>query len=111
MQIVIRCVDARQRPLFIPFIILALLMTVPVAPSRGGVLLQGFYTTADLAHPGSVPAPVPSSVDGTGADAWWDHLAKQAENLRRAGFTAVWLPSVLKGASGKSSSGYDPFDD
>jgi alpha-amylase len=59
-----------------------------------GVLLQGFFFGAD-----SRSAP------------WWTHLAKQAKELGRAGFTAVWLPPPLKGASGSSSNGYDPFDD
>ena len=31
---------------------------------------------------------------------WWDHLAAQARALSLAGFTAVWLPPVLKTASG-----------
>jgi alpha-amylase len=42
---------------------------------------------------------------------WWDHLAAQANMLRRAGFSAIWLPPPLKGASGSLSSGYDLFDD
>ena len=35
----------------------------------------------------------------------------QAHAFKQAGFTAVWIPPVLKGASGGYSSGYDPFDD
>ena len=31
--------------------------------------------------------------------------------LRRAGFSAIWLPPPLKGASGSFSDGYDTFDD
>jgi alpha-amylase len=42
---------------------------------------------------------------------WWDHLAFQANNLAINGFTAIWLPCALKGATGGYSSGYDPFDD
>jgi len=57
--------------------------------------MQGFYWDAST---------------GT-SDSWWTHLAKQANGLKRAGFTAVWIPPVLKGASGGYSNGYDPFDD
>jgi alpha-amylase len=71
-----------------------------------GVLLQGFYF-----GPGSVPG-VPSPLDGDKTiPFWWDRLAAQANMLRRAGFTAVWLPGPLKGAAGSLSNGYDVFDD
>src|SRR5262249_43736822 len=46
-----------------------------------------------------------------GGPFWWDHLAAQAHALRRAGFTAVWLPPPLKAGSGVASVGYDVFDD
>lgn len=62
--------------------------------ARGGVLMQGFYRNAN--------APNKS---------WWDNLAGKAHELRSAGFTAIWIPPVLKGASGGFSAGYDPFDD
>ena len=88
-----------------------ILSTAMPTSARAGVLLQGFYTIEDPNNPTAVPAAVPSSVDGTGDDTWWDHLAKQAADLRQAGFTAIWIPPVYKGASGKSSTGYDPFDD
>jgi len=78
--------------------------------AQAGVLLQAYYqqqggagvpTPADGAHPaGDAPA-----------DFWWDHLAKQANSLRQAGVTAVWLPPVWKGASGTFSVGFDLFDD
>jgi alpha-amylase len=55
-----------------------------------------------------VPSPAD---DGKETPWWWDHLAEQAAALRLVGFTAVWLPPVLKGASGKFSVGYDVFDD
>jgi hypothetical protein len=42
---------------------------------------------------------------------WWDHLAAQAAGFSQAGFTAIWLPPVTKGASGEASVGYDVFDD
>ena len=71
-----------------------------------GVLLQGFFF-----GPGRV-AGVPSPLDGDAAiPFWWDHLAAQAHALAKAGFTAIWLPPPLKGASGSFSSGYDVFDD
>ena len=71
-----------------------------------GVLLQGFYFA-----PGRVSG-VPSPLDGDNSvPFWWDHLAAQASQLSKAGFTAVWLPPPLKGASGSFSSGYDLFDD
>jgi len=71
-----------------------------------GVLLQGFFFA-----PGRI-AGVPSPLDGDRTiPFWWDHLAAQANDLRRAGFSAIWLPPPLKGASGSFSSGYDVFDD
>ena len=42
---------------------------------------------------------------------WWDHLSAQANTLALDGFSALWIPCALKGASGGYSSGYDPFDD
>lgn len=63
--------------------------------ASAGVLLQGFYWDA------------PSDAN----NAWWDRLASQSSEIARAGFTAVWLPPVLKGASGGYSNGYDPYDD
>src|SRR5271166_2766510 len=69
-----------------------------------GVLLHAFF------RPGDKGVPCPADGD-LGADWWWDHLAKQAHAIRQAGFSAVWLPLVWKGASGIQSIGYDPFDD
>ena len=72
-----------------------------------GVLLQGFYKKGPR-H------AVPSPADGNpGVAWWWDHLASQAHGFRQAGFTAVWLPPVLKTASGAgvTADGYGPFDD
>ncbi len=77
---------------------LALLALTPRA--EAGVLLQGFYW--------DVPSP---AAGGGNVTWWWDKLATESNELRRAGFTAVWLPPVLKGASGGFSVGYDPFDD
>jgi alpha-amylase len=71
-----------------------------------GVLLQGFFFA-----PGTVNG-VPSPLDGDRTlPFWWDHLAAQAHDFRKTGFTAIWIPSPLKGASGGFSSGYDVFDD
>jgi alpha-amylase len=65
-----------------------------------GVLMQVFYRS------------VPSPADGDASIPWWwDRLARHASSFKAAGFTAVWLPPVLKGASGRLSIGYDPFDD
>jgi galactose oxidase len=72
-----------------------------------GVLLQGFYKL----RPNRA---VPSPADGDPKTPWWwDHLAAQARALSLAGFTAVWLPPVLKTASGSGpgADGYGPFDD
>lgn len=70
----------------------------PIA--HADVLLQGFYWD------------VPSPAAGTStAPWWWDHLSAQANALKLSGFSAIWIPPVLKGASGGYSDGYDPFDD
>jgi galactose oxidase len=72
-----------------------------------GVLLQGFYK---IRPDGAVPSPA----DGDETVLWWwDHLAVQANALRQAGFTAIWLPPVLKAAegSGAEALGYSTFDD
>ncbi len=68
--------------------------------ANAGVMMQGFYKDA------------PSPAAGTSSAPWlWDNLAGQANALRLAGFTAVWIPPTLKGAAGGYSNGYDPFDD
>src|SRR5882724_1390408 len=73
-----------------------------------GVLLQAFYQRPT---PNGGTQGVPSPAAGDKGDFWWDHLAKQAHELRKVGFTAVWLPPVNKGASGTGSIGYDVYDD
>lgn len=75
-------------------------LVMAAAPARSDVLLQGFYW--------DVPSPAAGQED---APWWWDRLAEQAHELRAAGFTAVWIPPVLKSHSGGYSVGYDPFDD
>jgi galactose oxidase len=72
-----------------------------------GVLLQAFYKLPPN-------EAVPSPADGkAGVSWWWDHLATQARALSLAGFTAAWLPPMLKTSSGVSpgADGYGPFDD
>jgi hypothetical protein len=50
-----------------------------------GVLLQAFFRIGT--------AGVPSPLDGDDdVPWWWDHLAAQALELRRVGFSALWLP-------------------
>jgi hypothetical protein len=72
-----------------------------------GVLLQGFFK---LPPNDALPSPA----DGNATIPWWwDHLAAQANAFSHAGFTAIWLPPVLKTASGATpgADGYGPFDD
>jgi len=72
-----------------------------------GVILQ-----ATFKFPGG--HTVPSPFDGNRRTLWWwDHLASQGNALRQAGFTAVWLPPVLKTNAGAfpGADGYGPFDD
>ena len=72
-----------------------------------GVLLQGFFK---LLPNDAVPSPA----DGDPSVGWWwDRLAQQANALRLAGFTSIWLPPVLKAyiGAGKGADGYEPFDD
>jgi len=72
-----------------------------------GVLLQGFFK---LPPNNALPSPAGGNLD---VPWWWDHLAAQAHALSLAGFTAVWLPPVLKTASGanQGADGYGAFDD
>jgi alpha-amylase len=44
------------------------------------VLLQGFFF----------------DVKSASATDWWDHVAGQAQDLGKAGFTAIWLPPPYK---------------
>ena len=63
------------------------------------VLLEAFYRRGT--------AGVPCPADGESVDWWWDHLAKQANELQKDGFTAIWLPPITKGSVGTGSVGYD----
>lgn len=76
---------------------LGLVFATQVASAN--VMLQAFYS--------NVPTPYSSG----NPPYWWDSLAAQANTLRSKGFTSLWLPPPLKGASGGYSVGYDPFDD
>ncbi len=79
---------------------IALFAVLGGTAANAGVMMQGFYKD------------VPSPAAGTSAAPWlWDNLAGQANAMRQAGFSAVWIPPVLKGAAGGYSNGYDPFDD
>ena len=40
----------------------------------------------------------------------WDRVAAKAEELKRIGVTAIWLPPAYKGDTGKYSVGYDVYD-
>jgi alpha-amylase len=72
-----------------------------------GVMLQAVFKQPN-GH------TVPSPYDGNRrVPWWWDHLASQANALRQAGFTAVWLPPAVKTNAGAfpGADGYGPFDD
>lgn len=70
------------------------------ATSRADVMLQGFYW--------DVPSPAAGQ---SGAEWWWDKVARESAAWRQAGFTSVWLSNPMKGHAGGYSMGYDPFDD
>ena len=63
-----------------------------------GVLLQAFYWNC----------PAIESQEGT----WWNFLNSTLPAIKRAGFTAMWLPPACKAANlfGAPSMGYDPYD-
>lgn len=76
-----------------------------------GVLLHAHYRQPG---PKGQHIVMPAPVDGATPNApwWWDRLAAQAADLRRAGFSAVLLPPVCKTASGAApdADGYGLFD-
>ncbi|MBV9769633.1 MAG: hypothetical protein JOZ32_08685 [Bryobacterales bacterium] len=76
-----------------------------------GVILHAHYR---LMGPGGQKIVMPAPVDKNTPNApwWWDHLANQAANFRRSGFTAVLLPPVCKTASGAApdADGYGLYD-
>lgn len=59
---------------------------------KSDVFMQGFYWNSP---PGGI---------------WWDSLSNLAPRLSSAGFSAIWVPSAVKGANGPYSMGYDPYD-
>jgi len=42
--------------------------------------------------------------------ALWDEVASKADELKKAGFTALWLPPAYKGAQGAKDVGYAVYD-
>lgn len=40
----------------------------------------------------------------------WDEVASKADELKKAGFTALWLPPAYKGAQGAKDVGYAVYD-
>jgi alpha-amylase len=76
-----------------------------------GVLLQAHYR---LLGPKGEKIVMPAPIDkGTPHAPWWfDHLAGQAPDFRKAGFSAVLLPPVCKTASGAApdADGYGLYD-
>lgn len=62
-----------------------------------GVLMQAFYWDCPR-------------VDGQEFN-WWNHVGKRLDGLKKAGFTALWLPPAGKAANiGGMSMGYDVYD-
>ncbi len=78
----------------------AALLALACQEGRPGVLMQGFYWDVPSPAAGNARAPW-----------WWDKLASEMDDFAASGITGVWIPPVLKGASGGYSVGYDPFDD
>ncbi len=63
------------------------------------VLFQGFHWNV---HPGD------HATNAGGV--WWDSVATVAPRLASGGVQTVWIPSPVKGGSGRWSMGYDPYD-
>ena len=76
-----------------------------------GVLLHAHYRMMGP-NGQKIVMPAPIDKDTPQAPWWWDHLASQAPEFRRSGFSAVLLPPVCKTASGAASDadGYGLFD-
>jgi alpha-amylase len=76
-----------------------------------GVLLHAHYRVMGP-NGQKIVMPAPIDKDTPHAPWWWDHLAAQAAEFRRSGFSAVLLPPVCKTASGAASDadGYGLFD-
>jgi alpha-amylase len=76
-----------------------------------GVLLHANYRLNGV-NGQRIVVPAPIDKDTPHAPWWWDHLASQAAEFRRCGFSAVLLPPVCKSASGAApdADGYGLFD-
>lgn len=77
------------------FIALVAVALLAAPPARAQVLFQQFY------YPIDVP---PAGVS------WWRFAARELPDLKRLGVAALWHPVPVKGGSGMSSMGYDPYD-
>lgn len=78
-------------------IALFLLMFSVSAFSQNDAMMQAFYW--------DVP------VDGVNKNGtWWDHLKIKADDLKKSGFTALWVPSPSKGNWGIWDMGYGVYD-
>ena len=76
-----------------------------------GVMLHAHYRQfGPNDHKIVMPAPVDAGTPH--APWWWDHLAQQAADFKRCGFTAVLLPPVCKTISGAApdADGYGLYD-
>lgn len=76
-----------------------------------GVLLHAHYRLMG-ADGQKIVMPAPIDEATPHAPWWWDHLASQAPEFRRCGFSAVLLPPVSKTASGAApdADGYGLYD-
>src|SRR5450432_358905 len=70
--------------------VLFVLVLAGTARGDDAIMLQGFYWDC----PGG----------------WYATLEKEAPDLSKAGFSAIWLPQPAKGGAGAKSMGYDIYD-
>jgi alpha-amylase len=80
-----------------------------------GVVLHAAYRRIikSNARTGHVSVPSPIDPKSPKIDWWYDHLAKQANEFAKAGFTALLLPPVCKTNAGAfpGADGYGVYDD
>jgi alpha-amylase len=76
-----------------------------------GVLLHANYRRWG-ANGQKIVVPAPIDKDTPHAPWWWDHLASQAADFKRCGFSAVLLPPICKSQSGAApdADGYGLYD-
>src|SRR2546421_8565137 len=74
-----------------------LLLTARGAHAQNDTMMQAFYW--------DVPT---DAVNKNGS--WWTNLGIRAQELHRAGFTAIWTPPPSKGNFGINDMGYGIFD-